>query len=385
MPAFREIVLHAGLSKTGTTSIQDTCARQREALADGGVIYPVFSMDAHTFHNHSIPLTAAFCKRPGRFRLGLGQRFGPRAAEVGPRCRAQLDAWFSESRSANLLLSTELLEVWTDEDLQNLRAYLTPHAGRLRVLAVVRSPADALASLVQERAKAGVSISPSRMVGRVSDKVQRLRRNFGGELELYDFHRLSVSRRGLVGEFLAVAGARPAIAHAAETGHRNRRLSLEAFHLLDALNRRYPSLMRPGHGHSPSTGLDQLQQLPGQPFYLEGFEGSGLERAILAETEWLEAELGWRFPRQPSPAPGSPWQPETITALMRVVDSVTEPSARVALAQCLLDESECLAAGDPAAGDPAAGDPAAGDPAAGDLATVRQLRRIAASLENHPQ
>lgn len=362
MPAFREIVLHAGLSKTGTTSIQDTCARERDALADAGVVYPVFTMDGQTFHNHSIPLTAAFCKRPGRFRLGLGQRFGPRAIEVGPCCRTQLDDCFNVARDGSLLLSTELLEVWTDEDLQCLRAYLAPHAGRLRVLAVVRSPAAALASLVQERAKAGVSLSPSRMVGRVSDKVQRLRRNFGDDLELVDFHRLAASPRGLVGEFLVLAGCPPAIVNASQTSHRNRRLSLEAFHLLDALNRRYPTLMRPGEGHSPPSGLSQLQQLPGRPFHLEGFEGSGLERAILAETESLEAELGWRFPRQPPPAPGTPWQPETVTALRRLLDGVTDPASRVALAQCLMEESEALVATDPA--------------------TAGRLQRLAAGLQD---
>ena len=360
MPAFREIVLHAGLSKTGTTSIQDCCARQRQKLADGGIIYPLFAVDGHSFHNHSIPLTAAFCKRPGRFRLGLGHHFGARASEVGPRCRAQLDAILCEAQGGSLLLSTELLEVWTDEDLRNLRAFLAPHARRLRVLAVIRSPAATLSSLVQERAKAGVSIPPSRLVGRVSDKVRRLRRNFDDELELFDVHRLSAAPGGLVDEFLALAGCPSAVDPALEAGHRNRRLSLEAFHLLDALNRRYPTLMRPGDGRSLPRGLDQLQQLPGQPFFLEGFAGSVLEAAILAETESLEAELGWRFPRQSPPAPGPLWQPVTLTALAQLLDSVHDPEARAALAQCLLDE--------------------AGSPAACAPHSANHLRQLAAKL-----
>jgi hypothetical protein len=56
---YRQIVLHAGLCKTGSTSIQANCRRHRRFLHAHGLVYPQFSFGDRPFIMHSIPLTAA--------------------------------------------------------------------------------------------------------------------------------------------------------------------------------------------------------------------------------------------------------------------------------------------------------------------------------------
>jgi hypothetical protein len=344
MGKYREILLHAGLSKTGSTSIQDNCSEQRALLASHDVIYPGFTADDHVFRNHSIPLTVAISAAPGAYGLGLKRRFGRRVETITQQCRQQLEELVTAGNGGVLVLSTELVESWRDDDLQSLRAYFMPHARRLRVLAYLRSPESALASLVQERAKAGVMLCPSRLVGRVKAKVERLQRNFPAELELVSYHEAQGHCAGLVGAFMARAGVPDAVIRPLAFRHSNQRLSMEAYRLLERINRDF----QPGHQAEHGVprrphDLAMLAEIPGQPFQLAGFEGSELQRQVLAESHWLESELGWRFPHVPPAEPAPAWQAPTIAALERALAAVREVPLRRSIAGLLREESGVLA------------------------------------------
>lgn len=63
----RQLVLSVGLHKTGTTSIQQTCAANRRALLSAGFIYPEFSFDGKRVANHSGALHFMFRKEPAKY------------------------------------------------------------------------------------------------------------------------------------------------------------------------------------------------------------------------------------------------------------------------------------------------------------------------------
>ena len=345
MTGFSQIILHAGLSKTGTTSIQDNCSTHREFLRERGVHYPLFRFGKHCFRNHSIPLTVAVCAAPGQYGLGLRRRFGDDVPQMKAACRAQFDALLRDAPGETLVLSTELLESWCDEDLQALRQRLLQGTDSLRVIAYIRSPQSALESTLQERAKAGAMPAPADIVGRVRDKYLRLERNFEWALECVDFHRAQEAPGGLVGSFFSLAGIRPAETSGLDYRVSNRRLSVEAFRLLSAVNRQFPRREQHRHGVTRFAGdLDLLAELPGQPFSLRDYPDPDLRAQVLEETLWLEQQLGYSFPQEPTAPPAILWREETVRALEPLLQRIDDQQIRTCIADFLCAEGRVLQA-----------------------------------------
>jgi len=343
---YRQILLHAGLSKTGSTSIQANCRRYREFLRGHGIVYPQFSFGDRPFTMHSIPVTAAVTGS-GKYGLRLRRRFPGMTEQVIAACRAQLQEVLAAGDGDLLLLSTELVAAYDDEDMHALRALLAAHAGRVRVLAYIRSPQSTLESMLQERVKAGASVDPMALVGRIRHSCMNLQRNFAESLELINYHEAQSHPRGLVGSFLSRLGLLDADMRELDFSTSNERISMEAFQLMSAINQRFP------WGHNQETvqrrlhDLDSLIRLPGQPFQLEGFAESDVYAACMEEAAWLESRLGFSFPESSRPSPGPPWQEDTLLALQPAIAAIPQQQIRQYCGEYLESEAAVLAGSRP--------------------------------------
>jgi hypothetical protein len=293
MRTYREILLHAGLSKTGSTSIQDALAGARERLLNSAIDYPQFSFDDSPFDYHSIPLSAAVCAAPGRYGLGLRRRYGARVHLLKSELKNQLHTVLQQPKADRLILSAEVIENWAEEDLAALADLLQAHCQQLRVIVYLRSPRSSLASILQERAKAGTAVAPEAIIGRVLDKYQRLNRQFGPALELVDFHEAVRGSSGVVGSFLALAGAMDAVDLDRPVPVSNRGLSREAYQVLQLINREFAGLGGEVRKH-PALVRDRsaLAQIPGQRFRLEDLERPDLDDLLRQETDQLRMATG---------------------------------------------------------------------------------------------
>jgi hypothetical protein len=358
---YRQIILHAGFSKTGTTSIQDNCEKYRAVLQQHGIIYPQFRVGDHTFNTHSIPFTVAITGRPGKHGLMLRERFPANADEVMRGCRAQLEELLEVPQGDTLLLSTELVEGFDERDMATLRSYLLPRAQRLRVVAYIRSPQSSLESLFQERIKMGGLPDPRQFAGRVRQKYENLRRHLPDVLEVCNFHAAVRHEHGLVGAFLSLAGL-PAAAIAGLTFvSSNERLSMEAFNLMWAINQRYPPRDQDIHQvPRRPRDLDVLGQLPGPPFHIAGFMSSELHDVCLQESAWLEAQTGFRFPAESDARCEPLWQDRTLALLEETLRALPGAPIVQCAAQYLREEARHCAPQRPG--------------------TARQLEAIAARL-----
>lgn len=336
---YKRIVLHAGLSKTGSTSIQGNCARHRGFLAERGIVYPVITCRGEPFTNHAVPLIVSTAATPQRYVLGFRQRFG----EVGPvarECREQLDALLAKPRGEVLVLSGELVEGLLAEDMQALQAYLSPHAETLQVVAYFRSPQSGLESLLAERLKAGAVLEPASLVGRIRQKYENLQGTFAGVLSPQSYHTAMAAPGGVVGHFFSLLGLPPGDISGLDITRSNARMSLESFRLMRAINLAYPRSARAEHGIERSPrDLNALLRLRGEPFRLEGFAGSAVYAACLEEAAWLEPRLGFRFPAQFSRDPGPQWQPATLAALPAALQALPRAEFRAAAADFLTREA----------------------------------------------
>jgi hypothetical protein len=236
-----DVVLHIGSGKTGTTSIQGFLRRNRESLAQLGLLFP---------------------RTPGRGRhVGLGLFVRP-DAEL-----ARMIAWQHEGRSSpaefredfrrrllgeiagsglsRVLFSDEGLFGSSDETLRGLRAFTDEIARSVRLVVYLRRQDDHLCSRYQQVVKTGE-------VRRLADRVEQV-----NLARIYDYHaRLRTWARLLepsefvvrpfeqdrfVGEslyqdFLAASGVDARVAELRGVEVRNESMDAESVEFLRILN-----------------------------------------------------------------------------------------------------------------------------------------------------
>lgn len=156
--AFQEILLHVGMSKTGTTSIQRALGEASAELRRHGIVYPLFpgSQPGEMLENHTFPLRYLVdFKHPGAF--GDPTRFVNTSA-----CR---DVWEELSRfdGKALIFSGEGLASMPMPYIQRLSELLKPllaTEGRMKILLVTREPSDWLASILNQMRESYLRSAP---------------------------------------------------------------------------------------------------------------------------------------------------------------------------------------------------------------------------------
>ena len=146
MATTRRLILHVGMHKTGTTSIQMSL----NGLSEGGVRY----MDLGS-SNHTGPISAAFAGDPkedgNRLRMG---RTPEQMAAVRRRTLERLHADFAQDFHTYIISGEGLVHL-SQGSLDRLRDTLMKHVDRVDVFAYVRDPVGYSTSAFQERTKGG--------------------------------------------------------------------------------------------------------------------------------------------------------------------------------------------------------------------------------------
>lgn len=140
------ILLHIGMHKTATTSIQASLS----GFSDGHVRYARLGRA-----NHSLALITAFSQSPEQHQFFARRGNSPedlaqRRAVMLEQLRAELD-----SPEPVLILSGEGLTDLSGAEVQAMERMLAPHCDRFRVLAYLREPIGFGSSAYQQRVKGG--------------------------------------------------------------------------------------------------------------------------------------------------------------------------------------------------------------------------------------
>ena len=340
------IILHVGLHKTGSTSIQN-CAeyRHREFLLQHGIRYGEFRLEGKPRPNHGGPVAAALCEQPDKYGRDWRQKLHCTQEQARQACRHQLDGMLNSAESATLLLSGELFSTWERNDLELLRKYLEQNGRQLRVLMLVRNPLSFVESSLQQRVRAGKRPDPGDLASLQRVRYLRLRKVFGNALEVLSFDRLAASRDGLVGGFYRACGVPGEALPGLEYGAANLRSSLEAFRLMRAINERYPNLAdHPGSALRQPRDLRPLQALPGARFTWRELDKPEIEAATQLESDWFAEHLDLVFPPAATASVGQIWSFETLACLESSIRDLDEPALREAAADFLESEAEGLPA-----------------------------------------
>lgn len=145
----RELILHIGRAKTGTTTWQEMVGLKRKELESAGVKIPNF------FHgdNHG-ELAAAFAAQPGR----LGRAYAVESPEDQLGLQAKLAKKFERDLTGGTWLFTSehlSTRLRGPAEVDGLYEFLGRYFDRIRVFAYVRRPDDLAPSTFAETIKAG--------------------------------------------------------------------------------------------------------------------------------------------------------------------------------------------------------------------------------------
>jgi len=153
-----KLVLHIGTEKTGTTSFQRFCYRNREALLHQGIFYPdQLGNESHRFISMYALSLETFDDGIRNLGITTSEEMEAFYADVETRLGQQLEA----SPEARLcLLSSEHLHsrLRTVEQVERLRAFLAPTFDEVEVIVHLRPQVEVAVSLASTQARVGGTV-----------------------------------------------------------------------------------------------------------------------------------------------------------------------------------------------------------------------------------
>jgi hypothetical protein len=301
----KTLLLLAGLHKTGTTSIQQTCASNRRLLAESGLALPLIE----TVHrgqkardaNHSRMLRRMFRKRLNT-ELGKGLSGSPNRMQE--ETRREFGRLFARLRADTLVLAAEAVSNFDEDELQDLRAWFEGNGYATRVLLCIRKPSAWLNSMVAQRA-AGITsprltidaaIAEFRDAGTLyKQRIVNVRSVFP-DADTYDFQSGLAHPYGPVGLFLEKAGVDPLTMPRWQIVKRNEGMSDHAVRLHSAINHAVGERFRSEASHALHASLPRdypaLFRVPGRKFRLRRGEVAAILPIVEVENEWLRQMFG---------------------------------------------------------------------------------------------
>lgn len=226
-----ELLLHVGMDKTGSSSIQQSFAN----YDDGKMAYAKLASV-----NHSFPIQVLF-RAPDNPTQGLKlQGVTPeKILEQRGQHRADIEAALDGSRE-RVLMSAEGVLGLNAEQLAEFHAYISPLCERIKVLAYVREPMGYASSAFQQGLKSGQTIFHVPMP-RYTKRLGMLDDVFGAEnVTFLRFDSKSFPNKSVTQDFAARIGADMALV---DERRSNESMSAEAAAALFLFNRERADLV----------------------------------------------------------------------------------------------------------------------------------------------
>lgn len=273
----RTLYLHIGMPKTGTTTIQQTLAKNSKKLRSEGYAYP-----SKPPFNHSYNFSPIFMNAPSRSihfkRLELETE-----KEIALEIKKLKDHWaslFRKNKDVNFIISAEGLTSYNEEEAKKLHSFSSSFYEKVKVVVYVRNPISAIKSNWQQRIK---STSPKDtmedilkgvIAGYNYKFIDAWKNVFGNEnLLIRPFERSSFYKNDLVKDFLHTIGNTSSeIQSDLES---NASLGKNAACLLFHYNRRFPLFIKnkinKNRGLSDNLNLfySILREIPDEPLNLD--------------------------------------------------------------------------------------------------------------------
>lgn len=277
------LILHAGMHKTGSTSLQN-------ALSSGA------GENVHVMRlgqpNHSAPCIALFAENPEQHfsfrRQGLGvDDLATKRQDLETRVRRQL----RNRPEDTFVLSAEWLSTASEAALNRLKDRFCPHFKTTTVYAYIRPPADFMRSSLQQNIKTGAQ-KFSMHWPNYRERFERLDRVFGQEnVALRPYLPAAMERGDIVQDFAKWSNI--AISNDV-AARRNSSMSAPALALIACYRRNSKTPVKSPESRKRDRQIfAELIALDGPKFALCPQVVSQEIAAHGDDLAWIEARLGW--------------------------------------------------------------------------------------------
>lgn len=220
----KEVILHIGMHKTGTTSIQSSL----RDYDDGRTRYARFKNI-----NHSIPIITIFSKN--RHNYHIWKRVGLTPAQIEEKRDVFLEGLkrdCSDEGRERLIISGEGISRLEGDDRQELLNFLQGYGLQVKVICFVRSPDGFIPSAFQQGIKQGVTavrpvdLSYKRVLSTFADRLDE------EDITVVDFAKILEIHGDSTSGFAGIAGLT-----GVKSQRENEALSANAAKLIFRLNR----------------------------------------------------------------------------------------------------------------------------------------------------
>lgn len=297
---FKKIILHAGMPKTGTSTIQMFLKNKRQNLEEeNGILYPVVEDDPRPFkENHSIWVTSLFSKTGHTTPVNINFGFNT-VEKLKVRNNKTINAlheMFDNSKSDTLLISAEGISTIDADGIMDLFSWLDSLGEEIKMLLCIRHPKDGISSETQQKIKTGKTIEHliSNPQIALNKKVLNCALKAIGKsnITVFDFHTAKTSKRGIIGSFLDHANIKSSVNTGESKSTLNTSMSLEAALLYSILNKTRPKYINGKIGPKRfGKDLKFFLSLKGTKFSLPECVFKKFESKISDELSWVKQEF----------------------------------------------------------------------------------------------
>ncbi len=323
MSVQRSVILHTGLHKTATSSIQRTLANNRDVLCANGIHYGHFTnCNGLDQVNHSLPLRICFSEKYHQHTY-----FKTNTLDH----EQERERFWSE---LNLNLETLQTVVFSGEgisklsrvELMQLRVFFEERAFAIRPICFVRSPYSMTCSSRQENIKAGRK--EQNRHEKSMPIVRRLRSVFP-EMQFRSFQQACRHEKGPVGFFLDNVGL--GALGDIQYHKANKGLSDQAVRLILGINEIMPALLGKQRASRKMHDTLPFWHIPGEKYLLLESEFAQVEKAIREENSEMCSDLGSEYCDEHFPTHKTlpEWEVATIKAFRKVFPKI-EPTLGLA-------------------------------------------------------
>ncbi|MEL6112984.1 MAG: hypothetical protein AAFR20_09275 [Pseudomonadota bacterium] len=316
------VIIHAGLHKTASSSVQRTLAIHRPALRQQGFEYARLNNAQGDDHiNHSLPLFVAFSERYRQYPYLLARNLD--ADRERTRFRQELTTAIEGARVTGraLVLSGEEVASLSEGALRDMRAFFEAAHARVQICALVRAPYAMSCSDGQEWVKTGRQY---RVTHRQSlPSIARIQTVFP-DAQFYSFGIACVHVQGPVGFLLEQIGF--TAAEPVSGAHINESLSEQVVRLIAHINAIEPTILYDQKSPIRSDkDTRPLWSLTGDRFVFLDDEFAQIETSVRAENETLGTLLGASFCDQAYPTRSAPasWTADMVERLFEVIPGLS--------------------------------------------------------------
>ncbi|WP_372573198.1 hypothetical protein [Ruegeria jejuensis] len=277
-PERTTILLHVGIHKTGSTSLQKNFAKHRPLLRAGGI----------RFLGHGGPyrnLYSAFLTDPMRFFWNKQSKLNAEQIRLrDQQTLADLRTRLTRCQGQTIIISSERLSMLQPSELQALRGFLTPY-GTVKAVFFYRELDSWISSNSQEMAKSGIATEPTDFtlaLRRIREMPLRVADAFGPDNTTFIRFEDAI-QSGICDTFLSTFGLPTLTELGGEEVIANQSISDAAVEALFDYNRQFPL----GNPERNPKEVARIMALPGKKYQAPGFS-----RKEIAQYAQARAEVG---------------------------------------------------------------------------------------------